>query len=269
MERKDFISLLRQMGTNDKLIDKPGIIEPIYLKLRNKSEKEIKNTKAILILRNGDISFEDVDYFVTKDGEEAKIAHGDIEICVNKYGIQTSKNSGDGSNFYSYMNRRNGIIECVSGNSGAFSRKCYLDNGHCLIEKACGERVNASLFGKSEKHGEEIDRVHLDLKAVIATFDKNAKETIRDYPNTRAYYKLTREHVIYNVRLQNDPLKKMQRTIDRLKIENDNLRKRNERLVKRLNAATQFIEGVKKNPASKLFLKKEINDVDTANSLYR
>ena len=71
MERKDFISLLRQMGTNDKLIDKPGIIEPIYQKLKNKSEKEIKNTKSILILRTGNISFEDVDYFLTGDNDEA------------------------------------------------------------------------------------------------------------------------------------------------------------------------------------------------------
>ena len=269
MERKDFISLLRQMGTNDKLIDKPGIIEPIYQKLKNKSEKEIKNTKSILILRTGNISFEDVDYFLTGDNDEAKIAHGDMEICVNKYGIQTSMNSGDGSTFYSYMNRINGIIECVSANGKSFSRKCYIDNGNPIIKDACGERVNASLFGKSEKNGEEIDRIHLDINEVVGTFDKNAKDTIRKYPNTRAYYKKTREHIIYNVRLQNDPLRKMQRTIDRLKIENDNLRKRNESLLKRLHAANQFIEGVKKNPASRLFLKKEINDVDTANSLYR
>ena len=180
MDRKEFISLLRQMGTNDKLLEMPGIIEPIFSKLKNKTEREIRNTKALLVLKSGNISFGDTDCFVSGDGEKAKIVKGDKEIEVNKDGIQTSLNMGSGPSFYSYMNRKNGIIECVSQNHNTFSRKCFLDNGNCLIEEACGERVNASLFGKSEKNGEDIDKVKLDKKAIVTAFKRNAGRIIRE-----------------------------------------------------------------------------------------
>ena len=269
MNRKEFISLLRQMGTNEVLLEMPGIVEPIYLKCKDKTESEIRNTKSLLVLKSGNISFEDVDYFLTGDGEHAKIVKGDREIETNKYGIQTSLNSGDGSTFYSYMTRKNGIIECVSQNHNSFSRKCFLDNGNCMIEEACGERVNASLFGKAERNGEDIDRVRLDKRSIVSEFNKNARRVMRDYPKTLNFYRKLQEQIIYNINLQNNPLNKMQRTIERLKAENDALRARNEKLMKRLHAATKFIEGVKKNPASRFFLKKEINDVDVSASLYR
>ena len=268
MDRKDFFSLLRQLGTNDKLIDKPGIIEPIYEKLKEKSANDVINTKALLILKSGAISFQDVDYFLTDNGEDAKIIYGDKEIGVNKFGIQVSLNSGDGSNFYSYMLRKNGIIECVSGNNGKHSRKYYLDNGDCLIERACGKRVNATVFGKADREGEEIDRARLDEATILAGFDANVRRIVRDYPSTIPYYKKLREIIIYNIHLQNDPMRKLQRSIERLKAENDLLRRKNRNLTKRLHAANTFIEGVRKNPASRFLLKREITDKELVDRMY-
>ena len=51
MNRKEFISLLRQMGTNEVLLEMPGIVEPIYLKCKDKTESEIRNTKSLLVYR--------------------------------------------------------------------------------------------------------------------------------------------------------------------------------------------------------------------------
>ena len=269
MDRKDFINLMKEIGTNDKLLEMPGIMEPIYLKLKDKSESEIRNTKSLLILKSGGISFEDVDYFLAADGERAKIVKGDKEIEVNKFGIQVSMNSGDGSTFYSYMKRKNGVIECVSQNHSVFTRRCYLDNGNCLIENACGERVNASLFGKAEIEGEEVDKIRLDKESIMKEFVRNAKAVIMEYPNTQPYYSRTQEQLLSNINLQNNPVRKMQRTIDRLKAENDALRSKNEKLIKKLHSANMFIEGVKKNPASKFLFKRQLDDVEVTNRMYK
>ncbi len=269
MDRKDFITFMKEIGTDERLLEMPGIIEPIYLKLKDKSESEIRNLKSLLVLKSGGISFEDVDYFLTNDGERAKIVKGDKEIEVNRYGIQVSMNSGDGSTFYSYLKRKNGIIEFVSQNHSKFTRRCYLDNGNCLIEQACGERVNASIFGKAESSGEEVDKIKLDKEAIIKEFVRSAKAVIRDYPSTQPFYSKLQEQILSNINLQNNPIRKMQRTIDRLKAENDALRSKNEKLAKKLHSATLFIEGVKQNPASKFLFKRQLDDVESTNRIYK
>lgn len=270
MERNDIKEILKEKGVNEKFLEMPAIIEPIYQKYMNLPKSKLLESSYLKVTENGDFSFNGQNYSLTEDG--AEITYDDVSISINNYGIETSYSDGSWMGFFSNLFRENGQVILKSGNNGNgyFHRETFLDNGSYSISEANGTRVyedRDSLGDLSQI--DKLDLSELNEEQLTNEFDETSSTIISNYPQTAEWYAKTREALVKRIQKQNDPQDKTERRITRLENtirdqerEISNLRNRNEKITSMLNKSLNFLSDVKKSPFGRIFFKKEIKEAE-------
>lgn len=267
MERAELKELLKNMGIDEKLVEMPGIVEPIYKEVMDRTINQVSGNRMISVHEPSKFSFDNKSITLDKDGG-AYVTYDDVSIRLNSYGIQTSYSAGNEYDFFSSIVRKvDGTIESTSGNNGngSWGENVYLDNGSWSIENARGESISKR---SSIRYGVERPVV-LDGKSLLEEFDTNSKSIIQNYPATAEWYAKRREALAATIERETDPVLLEKRRVEALESEvkrltavNRDLTNRNEKLSSMLNRSLEFMSDVRKSPVGQIFFHRKLKKYD-------
>lgn len=267
MERVELKELLKSMGIDEKLVEMPAIIEPIYKEVMDKTVNQVRKSGIIAVQEPDKFLFDKKSITLEKDGG-ASVDYDDVSIRINSYGIQTSYSDGNEYDFFSSIIRKvDGTIESTSGNNGngSWGENVYLDNGSWSIKNACGESISTR---SSIRYGVERP-VELDKKSSLEEFDTNSKSIIQNYPATAEWYAKRREALEATIERETDPVLLEKRRVEALEAEvkrltavNRDLTNRNEKLSSMLNRSLEFMSEVRKSPVGQIFFHRKLKKYD-------
>lgn len=256
MERSELKELLKELGVREELTEMPAIVEPLYKEWMEKTASAVKSSGDILVLANGDfkVGKKSVEFEITGG---ARVSYDDVTIDINEYGIEKSYSDGDFIGLFSHVTRKDGIVECSSGNNGngTMSTNKYYDNGSWSIQGANGPLI--------DQKDEDGNLTEVDEAKLLEDFDKMAKTMKKEYPKTKEWYDKKREELQKALAEFNSPearfkaeMSALRKENSALKTKNEALTKNNEKLTDMLGKALDFMEEVKKSPVGKLFFRK-------------
>lgn len=99
MNREDIKTILSKKGVNEKMLEMPAIIEPLYKRFMNSPKSELEN-EEVKVDEKGGFTYLGKIYSVKDEGVQIDIPGEDATVQVNKYGIETSYYDGSWMGFF-------------------------------------------------------------------------------------------------------------------------------------------------------------------------
>ena len=255
MNRVELKCLLRKLGVNERLMQRPAGVEPLYRETVDYTEDKVRRDKLIYF-KNGTLTIARREIKLKEDGtvEILCLDTGDI-IWVNEYGIEKEILCKEPKIRF---RRIFGRVEEIDVMNRIVRRyhSYYLDNGEPLIKDAKKIRVR-------DWKGVPYD---FNKDNVFAEFDKNAKEISRLYPKTAKWYEKARIDLLKQIKVeksnetQRRAIEMLKDKIERLESSTEEHRYNINYIFKRLGVSLMFIDDIKRHPLGELLYKKELED---------
>lgn len=253
MNRVELKCLLRKLGVNERLIQMPAIVEPLYKETVDYTEDKVRRDKLIYF-KNGILTIARRIIKLKEDGtvEIECLDSGDI-IWVNEYGIEKEILCKEPKIRF---RRVLGRVEEIDVMNRIVRRyhSYYLDNGEPLIQDAKKIRVRDWKGIPYDFNKEEIFNV----------FDKNAKKISRYYPKTAKWYEKARIDLIRQIKIEKSnethrrAIEMLKDKIERLEGSIEEHRYNIKYTLKRLGASLTFIDSIKMHPLGEILYRKEL-----------
>lgn len=280
MKREELKEYLKNIGVNEKLIEMPAVVEPIFEEFENKTIKELENSGRITALQNGDLNYiigyspcskengienvpktKQIKFDESTGGAIAKIG-STVTIYINKYGIEEKYVESWGYvDLNREITRESGKIIAEYRDELGKSVSENFDNGNCLLENAqiYMNSTSESFLGIGNGDS-EYEEKFVDCGEVIRKFDETALFMSEQYPQTTEWYSLKRAELEKEI----EEYEKPENKIKILEAENSKLRKQNRKYTLMMKRMMDFIDKVKCNPFAKVILRKHIRKYDNA-----
>lgn len=290
LERVKCAELLRKTGVPEKLINTPAIFEDC---LKNYVKEENKEKLRARVKEDNEFSFAGTEYKLNEDNILEENYYDDyapgtgnygevhIEQKLNEYGIAENYKYKSlmygpldfGLSSYYDAERKNGK---VIFNKGNYDEKTEIDNG------------NIDLNVQEENMRNAQEKKKKNIKTILNEFNKNANETVKNYPNVKEYYDNLKREVISELKeeylsdigkfdadkedinmlgiTEEDYKRKIVDLTANLKDSNDKnkkLEKDNKSLALKLNRTLEFCEDVKNSKFGSLFFGRKIKKLNS------